>query len=182
MIGIGNEYRGDDGVGLAVARAVEAKLGRHAAVIEQSGEGAALMQTWKDAEAVILIDAVRSAAKPGMVHRLDAGELPLPSRFFNYSTHAFSVAEAVEMARALNQLPPRLVVYGIEGRSFEAGVGLSPEVEQAVARVVQCVQEEVEAILAGRPCDLLPRNQRFQLEHTEGSEASSQERYIDNPR
>jgi Ni,Fe-hydrogenase maturation factor len=53
------------------------------------------------------------------------------------------VAEAVELARALKRLPPRLVVYGIEGRSFSAGVELSAEVEQAAAVVVARVLDEM---------------------------------------
>ena len=40
--------------------------------------------------------------------------------------------EAVELARELDRLPRRLVVYGIEGESFEAGEGLSPAVETTV--------------------------------------------------
>jgi hydrogenase maturation protease len=53
------------------------------------------------------------------------------------------VAEAVELARSLAQLPPHLVVYGIEGANFAAGVELSPAVEQAVEMVVERLAQEV---------------------------------------
>ena len=85
----------------------------------------------------MLVDAVRSGAPPGTIHRLDARAGPVPTGFFHYSTHAFSVAEAVELARSLDQLPPHLIVYGIEGEKFAAGVGLSLVVEQAVETVVE---------------------------------------------
>jgi hydrogenase maturation protease len=136
IIGLGNEYRRDDAVGLMVARRLKDAAPEHVRVLEQSGEGAGLMESWKDADAVILIDAVHSGAKPGTLHRLDAHAQPIPTRFFHYSTHAFSVAEAIELARALGQLPPRLILYGIEGKTFEAGLGLSPEVEKAAQKVV----------------------------------------------
>lgn len=136
IIGLGNEYRRDDAVGLIVARRVKDAAPEHARVLEQSGEGAGLMESWKDADAVILIDAVHCGAKPGTLHRLDAHTQPIPTRFFHYSTHAFSVAEAIELARVLGQLPPRLILYGIEGKTFEAGLGLSPEVEKAAQKVV----------------------------------------------
>jgi hydrogenase maturation protease len=136
IIGLGNEYRRDDAVGLIVARRLKDAAPEHVRVLEQSGEGAGLMESWKDADAVILIDAVHSGAKPGTLHRLDAHAQPIPTRFFHYSTHAFSVAEAIELARALGQLPPRLILYGIEGKTFEAGLGLSPEVEKAAQKVV----------------------------------------------
>jgi hydrogenase maturation protease len=139
IIGLGNQYRRDDAVGLVVARRLKKAAPEHVCVLEETGEGAALMESWKDADAVILIDAVRSGARPGTLHRLDAHTQPIPTGFFHYSTHAFGAAEAIELARALGQLPPHLIVYGIEGKTFEAGLGLSPEIEKAAQEVVERV-------------------------------------------
>ena len=143
LIGIGNEYRSDDAVGLIVARRVREKTLDQVCVREASGEGAALMEAWKAAQTVILIDAVCSGAEAGAVHQFEAQNQPAPAGFFHCSTHAFSVAEAIELARALNRLPPRLIVYGIEGRNFEAGVGLSPEVDEAAQRVVDRILQDL---------------------------------------
>jgi hydrogenase maturation protease len=147
VIGVGNEYRGDDGVGVVAARRLRALLPECVSVLEESGEGAALMQAWQDAVWVVIIDAAHSGAPPGTVHRLDARLETAPAGFFHYSTHAFSVAEAIEMARALDRLPAQLIVYGIEGESFAAGFGLSPAVEKAVDAVVERVAGEVRAAL-----------------------------------
>ena len=92
---------------------------------------------------VVLLDAVSSGATPGTIHRFDAHTDTIPAKFYHYSTHAFSVAEAVELARTLNKLPQHLIVYGIEGKNFEAGVSLSAEVEKAVEQVIEKVVEEV---------------------------------------
>jgi len=143
VIGLGNDFRRDDGAGRVAARRVRELAGEAVRVIEESGEGAALMDAWRGAELVILIDAVHSGAAPGTIHRLDARAQPIPSNFFHYSTHAFSVAEAVELARALDQLPPRLIVHGIEGKDFTSGEGLSPEVAAAVEQVAQTVKGEL---------------------------------------
>ena len=67
----------------------------------------------------------------------------MTTKFFNFSTHGFGVAEAVELARSLNQLPPQLIIYGIEGKNFADGFGLSPEVEGAAAQVVRRVLLEI---------------------------------------
>src|ERR1035437_1465469 len=147
IIGVGNEYRSDDGAGIAVARRLRALFPTGVTILEESGEGAALIQAWQGAAWVMLVDAVRSGASPGTIHRLDARAASVPSGFFHYSTHAFSVAEAVELARALDQLPPHLVVYGIEGANFAAGVELSPAVEPAVEAVVQRLAKEARALL-----------------------------------
>ena len=143
IIGLGNEYRRDDAVGLVVARCLKERTPEHVRVLEESTEGTALMESWKDADAVILIDAVHSGAEPGSLHRLDAHRQPIPAEFSHCSTHAFSVAEAIELARALGQLPARLIFYGIEGKTFEAGLGLSSEVGKAVREVVDRVLEDL---------------------------------------
>jgi len=147
VIGVGNEYRSDDGAGIAVARRLRTLFSAGVTILEESGEGAALMQAWQGATWVMLVDAVRSGASPGTIHRLDARATPLPMGFFHYSTHAFSVAEAVELARSLDQLPAHLIVYGIEGASFTAGVEFSPAVEQAVEAVVERLAQEVRDLL-----------------------------------
>src|SRR5207302_5635970 len=99
--------------------------------IESNGDAIGLLEAWAAAPSVILIDAVTSGAAPGTIHRLDALTQPLPTGFAFSSTHLLGVAEALELARALHQLPSRLIVYGVEGRNFTAGVGLTAEVEQA---------------------------------------------------
>ena len=151
LIGVGNEYRRDDGVGRWIAQKLRAKYIPNTTITEESGEGASLMDAWKGADAVILFDAVSSGVAPGTIYRLDAHVQPIPQQFFHYSTHAFSVAEAVELSRALNQLPPRFIVYGIEGKTFASGVGLSWEVETAAQEVVERVmQENLQFILPKR--------------------------------
>ena len=143
VIGLGNDFRRDDGAGRVAARMIASAQADGVRVIEASGEGAALMDAWRDAESVVLIDAVHSGAAPGTIHRLDARAQPIPSNFFHYSTHAFSVAEAVELARALDQLPPRLIVFVIEGKDFSSGEDLSPEVAAAVEEVARQVKGEL---------------------------------------
>jgi hydrogenase maturation protease len=154
IIGVGNSYRSDDGAGIVAAQRLREHAPEGVAVIEQSGEGTALLEAWKGASSVILIDAVHSGAPPGTIHRLDAHAAAIPSRFFHYSSHAFSVAEAVELARALGCLPPQLIVYGIEGENFAAGLGLSAAVERAVAGVASRLLDELCALQNGRAVPL----------------------------
>jgi hydrogenase maturation protease len=141
VIGVGNPYRRDDAAGLHVITLLQ-EMGLDRAVLRQhSGEGASLMDMWQGASTVILIDAVSSGAPPGTVHRLEPLRQPLPRAMFRHSTHAFSVPEAVELARALNQLPKRLLVIGIEGQDFSAGTELSPAVAAALPEAARMVLE-----------------------------------------
>jgi hydrogenase maturation protease len=145
VIGIGNAWRSDDAAGLAVARALQESPPPGAEVLAREGEPTELIDVWAGKDAVWLVDAVSSGAAPGTVHRLDASAEPLPAALFRVSSHLVGLAEAIELARALDRLPVRVVVYGIEGARFEAGEGLSPEVADAVARVAAAVRDEAQA-------------------------------------
>jgi len=143
VIGIGNAYRSDDAAGLIAARRGRQQGPECGSVIEHAGEGAALMELWKDADTVIVIDAVRSGAAPGTISRFDAALRPLPASMFRDSTHVFGLAEAVELSRALKQLPRPLIVYGVEAQNLEAGTNLSPAIEFAIQTVVERVLQEL---------------------------------------
>lgn len=148
IIGVGNPYRSDDALGVLAARRLkEAGIDR-SLVVEHSGEGASLMEAWNGADAVIMIDAVSSGRPPGEIFRLDPIKAPLPAQMFQSSSHAFSLPQAIEMARALGRLPARLVIFGIEGSNFQAGTELSPEVSRALPGLVQSVIEEVKRLQA----------------------------------
>jgi len=143
VIGMGNMYRRDDAAGLIVARRLKGRMPDHVMMLEQSGDGAALMESWKDADMVILIDAVFSGAKPGTIYCFDAQVASILKELPLHSTHSFCVAEAVELAQALNQLPACLIIYGIEGKDFKPGIGLSSEVDGAAWRVAELVLQQV---------------------------------------
>ena len=143
VIGVGNEYRSDDAAGLVVAQRLRQLSLGNVTVIEASGEGTDLMESWKGADTVIIVDAASSGAKPGTIHRIDARAQRIPTGLLRYSTHAFSVGEAVELARAMNRLPPRMVVFGIEGERFDEGTVLSRVVQGSVDIVVDLVLKQL---------------------------------------
>jgi hydrogenase maturation protease len=150
VICIGNPWRSDDAVGLAVAGRLAGTLPEGVELLEREGEPTALLDAWEGATALWLVDAVSSGAEPGTLHRLDASERELPTELFRASTHHVGVAEAVELARALGRLPAQTVVFGVEGGSFAVGDELTPAVAAVVERVADAVRAEVIECTSGR--------------------------------
>ena len=138
VIGIGNEYRGDDAAGLAVARSLADT--DDVVVLELPGEGSEIIEALERFDRAFLVDASRSDSEPGRIREFDVSTEPLPVRFFNYSTHAFGLAEAIEVARALGRLPSTVRVFGIEGQSFAAGAELSAAVRESIHQVEQRIR------------------------------------------
>lgn len=146
MIGVGNAYRHDDAAGLVVARRLKDQTLSSCEVHEQVGEGTVLMELWKCAERVVVVDAVQSGAIVGTVHRFNINLTSLAAPIFRVSTHAFGLNEAIELSRALKQLPSNFIIYGIEGQNFDAGIGLSSTVLGAVNDLAEKLRQEVETM------------------------------------
>jgi hydrogenase maturation protease len=144
VVGIGNPDRGDDGAGRAVTQYLRGRLPAHVEVAELDGEVTSLLPLLGGATAAFLIDACVSDAEPGTVRRFDVAKLPLPKTGFGVSTHGLGLAEAIELARALGQLPPLCVVYTIEAVSVEQGHPLSRPVTAAIDIVGEKVQVEIQ--------------------------------------
>lgn len=144
VIGVGNELRGDDAVGLVVARALDGSVREGVSVIECEGEPVSLLAAWEGCARAIVVDATQSSATPGTIRRIAAHAGPLPASLSGSSSHLLGVADAIELARALGRLPERTIVYGIEGASFTAGGELSEEAAAAAERVVAAIRRELD--------------------------------------
>lgn len=143
VIGLGNPDRGDDAVGLHVARLVAALDLPDVVVEEALGDTLELLDRWAGPASVVLADAAAPIATPGRIHRLDPLAGPLPRDLALGSTHAFGLAEAVELARTLGLLPRRMTIYAIEASCFDPGAALSPAVAAAVAAVAARIAAEL---------------------------------------
>jgi hydrogenase maturation protease len=150
VVGLGSVDRGDDGVGPTVADLVAAAVGGFDDVrVVVHEDPTALVDLMAGHSAVVLVDAARSGAPPGTVtvHRLGPDSPALAARTDPGAagTHGLGLAGALELARVLDRLPPRVSVVGIEAAGFEHGADLSPAVAgavpDAVAAVLTCLAE-----------------------------------------
>jgi hydrogenase maturation protease len=142
VVGVGSPDRGDDVAGLLVARLVRCRVAS-ARVVESDGCPADLVSELGRCRAAWLVDATVSGMQPGWVVRHDAtASLPTVRRGAS-STHGLGLAQALELARALSALPPRVVFYGIEGAHFTRGAPPTDAVVRAAERVAEMVVSEL---------------------------------------
>ena len=143
FIGVGNEYRQDDGLGILIARDLGLRHLAGAWVAEIPRDTTHLMNLWPGADIVFVFDAVYSGGTAGAVYRLEAVKESLADDLFQLSTHALGIAQAVELSRVLSQLPAELIIFGIEGKNFGQGQGLSLPCRRSVMQVIRLVSEEI---------------------------------------
>ncbi len=146
IIGLGSPDRADDAVGPAVASAVGALAPAGVRVLTHE-DPTALVHLWEGADTAIVIDAIVSGGAPGTVTVLEVGQgrASLPTSAWSEAgrggTHAFGLAAAVELSRALAVLPPHVVLVGIEAATFDHGEPMTPDVAAAIEPAARRVSE-----------------------------------------
>jgi hydrogenase maturation protease len=143
VIGVGNTFRHDDGVGPAVILALRQQGLADVELADSDGEATRLLDLWAEADLAIVVDAVRTlSVPPGTVHRRSLLH-PSFGRVGLGASHAADLGDAVALAAALDRLPNQLLLYAVEAADTSLGVGLSPAVADAVAQLVDEIVEEV---------------------------------------
>lgn len=137
ILGLGNILLGDDGAGVV---AVEQLAKRYdvpdgVRVLDGGTLGLSLLPYLVDAEQAILVDAVQADAPPGSLVRL-VGEDVAHASMQRLSVHQIGVADLLDGARLLGQLPPELVLVGVVPESVELRFGLSTPVAEAMDGLV----------------------------------------------
>lgn len=147
VIGLGNPERCDDGVGVVVARRLQARAPDCVRVEQSGGDIMSLFEMWRGFDFVILIDAMKANDAIGSFRWFDVSTCDLPEETFpEHSTHAFGLHQAIAMARALGELPRNAFVVGVQVGDFTTGSTLSVEVERSVDAVVASVLDRVMAL------------------------------------
>jgi len=149
VIGIGNPDRADDGVGCLVAHRLAERLPADVAVLTRGGDMMDIGDDMAGIDALVCIDAAKPAGSPGRVTRIDLGTQGLPPVGSFMSSHGFGLAQAIALAQALGTASQDIVIYAIEGVSYEPGAAMAPEVAAAVEEVAARVVAEVGRLRCG---------------------------------
>ena len=138
IVALGNPDRGDDAAALEVA----SRFRDQASVILAGRPGAGLLDLLPPEDTCLLLDVTWSGSPPGTLHRIPLADLaaaPLPDT--RISSHGFGPGEALELARSLGRPLPNGLFLGIEGESYDLGMGISSAVRGALPRLEAAVRD-----------------------------------------
>ena len=160
VIGVGTEFRCDDGAGPAVIDRLRGTVPADVELLASDGEPTRLMETWMHASVAIVVDAVSGGdAGPGTLHRVVVPEPPaqdvpaMPgqaaSTLAPASSHGLGLSQAIELSRVLSRLPALLILHGVQGEDFGYGQAFSPAVAAAIDDLTARVRADVLSVSAG---------------------------------
>jgi hydrogenase maturation protease len=144
ILGLGNELLSDDAVGIVAVRVLQERLKDRADVVESSLSGMALLELFIGYERAIIIDAVKTGqSPPGTIYELnpsDLGTVAAPS------PHYAGLPELLATAKTLTlDFPPKIKIFALEVEDpYTIGKGLSAPVQQALDRLIQQVERQLE--------------------------------------
>jgi hydrogenase maturation protease len=145
IIGIGNLILRDEGIGVHAARKLEElALPSQVEVIEGGTATIELLPAIREAERIIVIDALKGGGLPGTIYRLRPDDL-MCAKEQNLSLHQVGLLEVLGMARQLGG-DPAVVIIGVEPKEISWGMELTPEVEAKLPKVVEAVLEELKGL------------------------------------
>jgi hydrogenase maturation protease len=143
ILGVGNLLLSDEGVGVHVAnKLMEMDLPAGVEVIEGGTDGFRLMNVVTEADRLIVVDAVKGGSPPGSIYRFDIKDAPSSPDAFKTSVHQIGILEVVHLSELIGQTPETTVI-GVEPRSLEMGMELSPEVQEKIPKIIELILEEV---------------------------------------
>jgi hydrogenase maturation protease len=151
VIGVGNEFRRDDGAGPAVVSALrDLAPPPGVELVITDGEPTRLIEAWTGAALAVVVDAVRaSPSHPGRAHRFVVDGLGAGGGGARTaSSHGFGFDDAIALAVALDRMPGRLIVHAIEAADLTQGTGLTPAVAAAVDTVAAAILDDIGSLPA----------------------------------
>ena len=155
VVGCGNPNRLDDGAGIEVLRMLEARGvcrdAQNVRLLAAGTDGMATMFAARGCRTLIVVDACRSGSEPGAVFEVPGNELE-QSYKASLNLHDFRWDHALFAGKKIfrEDFPSDVMVLLIEAETVDLGMGLSPAVSAAVAKVADRISGLIQARLLER--------------------------------
>ena len=143
ILGVGNLLLSDEGVGVHVANELmKLDLPPEVSVVEGGTDGFRLLNVITEADRLIVIDSVKGGAEPGSIYRFDINKVRNCPSGFKISVHQIGILEVINLSELIGKKPSTTII-GVEPKSLEMGMELSPEVKAKIPRIIELILEEL---------------------------------------
>lgn len=141
IVGVGNLLLQDEGIGIHLIQALKEVSLPQADQVELIDGGTALPSLPRNLDKLIIIDAAQGGEKPGTIYRfgpedIDSGDAPI------VSPHQISLGESLRLMELENEKPNKVIIFGVEPKTIDWGLELSPELKEKMPQLIGLVLQE----------------------------------------
>jgi hydrogenase maturation protease len=136
ILGVGNTWRRDDGVGIEAIELLRQENLPNVDLIDGGIDGLSLIDTIKQYQQAIIIDAVDMQLTPGTVKSFDAEEARIKIKHDALSTHGFGLAEVIGLLEKLG-CNTEIKIIGVQPQDISFGEGVTEPVKASLLEIVK---------------------------------------------
>ncbi len=144
IVGFGNKFRSDDGIGIRVIKELEKlEFFKDIEIIDGGTSGTDLIFWAKNCEKIIIIDAVDTGGKIGDVVNIKVDDIEefVRKDYRSLSLHDLNLVDVLKLIKAL-KINTSISIIGIKPKSIDFGDKLSPEVERKIPTIISQIKKE----------------------------------------
>ncbi len=146
VMGVGNILLSDEGLGVRfLDELAKNPLPENVELLEGGTAGLELVHLIQDVDFLIIVDAINANDEPGALFRFQPGELQVLPQQYEVSFHQIGILEVLAMAKVLGQAPQTLI-FGVQPKSLEWGLDISPEIQALFPRLTEYVLQEIDTV------------------------------------
>ncbi|MCE4610806.1 MAG: hydrogenase maturation protease [Desulfurococcales archaeon] len=155
IAGFGSLLQGDDSFGIRLLASVEAELRRIGGidVLEASTNGIMMVQQLMEGyDVLIILDAISMGGEPGELYVLELEDVKSSSNDYVTSIaqlHEINPQSALQIAKALKVLPPRVYFIGCEPAAIDFTLEVSPPMYKCLERARRALLTLVTSVCSG---------------------------------
>ncbi len=142
ILGVGNIYRKDDGIGPIVIEQLKKESISNVDLLNGCTDGLVMFEYLKGYKKAIIIDAARMNSSPGEIKIFSRHDTKRNIKFDTLSTHGFGLSEALSLVEEFD-FDINITIIGIEPVDISFGEGLSKEVEEKIDFIKQAVKKQL---------------------------------------
>jgi len=144
VLGIGNLLLKDEGIGVHLIQKLAGTVDDTKVDLIDAGTSPEFLSLLEgNIDKLIVVDAVKAGNAPGTIYRFSPDNLELDSTP-HFSLHEIGVLDSLKTMALFDRLPKSTVIIGIEPKTIDFGLDLSPEIGERLPQIIGLVIKEIE--------------------------------------
>jgi hydrogenase maturation protease len=147
IFGAGNLLCSDEGFGVHFIKYLEQhySFGDDVELYDGGTLGIMVTHLLEEADRVFLVDTVEAAGEPGDIYRYEKEEFLLGRLPVKMSPHQIGLQEVLTLSDLRGRTPDQVSLFGIIPQSYDAGIELSPLLQDKLPGLAELVVAELRA-------------------------------------